>query len=101
MTTRKGVSRRQIIVGTTGAGAALATGILGFPAIGRAQADAIKIGHLTPRTGFLGVLGDYATVADMNTFLASKTERHPTDLAKLHGARLVVAQEVRRLPGAT
>ena len=48
-----------------------------------------------------GVLGDYATVADMNTFLASKTERHPTDLAKLHGARLVVAQEVRRLPGAT
>jgi branched-chain amino acid transport system substrate-binding protein len=63
MTTRKGVSRRQIIVGTTGAGAALATGILGFPAIGRAQADAIKIGHLTPRTGFLGVLGDYAVMA--------------------------------------
>jgi putative DNA primase/helicase len=43
-----------------------------------------------------GVLGDYATVAHMNTFLASKTERHPTDLAKLHGARLVVAQEVQR-----
>ena len=63
MTTRKGVSRRQVIVGTTGAGAALATGILGFPAIGRAQADAIKIGHLTPRTGFLGVLGDYAVMA--------------------------------------
>jgi putative DNA primase/helicase len=42
------------------------------------------------------VLGDYATVADMNTFLASKTERHPTDLAKLQGARLVVAQEVQQ-----
>ena len=63
MTTRKGVSRRQIIVGTTGAGAALATGILGFPAIGRAQADVIKIGHLTPRTGFLGPLGEYAVMA--------------------------------------
>ena len=63
MTTRKGVSRRQIIVGTTGAGAALATGMLGFPAIGRAQADAIKIGHLTPRTGFLGPLGEYAVMA--------------------------------------
>ena len=61
MMTRKGISRRDMIAG--GAGAALATGILGFPAIGRAQADAIKIGHLTPRTGFLGVLGDYAVMA--------------------------------------
>ncbi len=43
-----------------------------------------------------GILGDYATVADMNTFIASNTERHPTDLAKLHGARLVVAQETPR-----
>ena len=33
---------------------------LGFPAIVRAQADAIKIGHLTPLTGFLGALGAYA-----------------------------------------
>lgn len=42
------------------------------------------------------VLGDYATVADMATFIASNAERHPTDLAKLHGARLVVAQETQR-----
>ena len=42
------------------------------------------------------VLGSYATVADMNTFIASKSERHPTDLAKLCGARLVVAQETQR-----
>jgi len=42
------------------------------------------------------VFGDYATVADMNTFLASPTERHPADLAKLHGARLVIAQETER-----
>ena len=39
------------------------------------------------------IFGDYATVADMNTFLATRYERHPADLAKLHGARLVIAQE--------
>jgi putative DNA primase/helicase len=42
------------------------------------------------------IFGDYATVADMNTFLVAKNERHPTDLAKLHGARLVVAQETQK-----
>jgi putative DNA primase/helicase len=42
------------------------------------------------------IFGDYATVADMSTFLASNTERHPTDLAKLRGARLVVAQETQK-----
>ena len=35
---------------------------LGFPAISRGQADAIRIGHLTPRTGFLGPLGEYAVM---------------------------------------
>ena len=42
------------------------------------------------------ILGDYATVADMNTFLASRYDRHPADLAKLHGARLVIAQETQK-----
>jgi putative DNA primase/helicase len=42
------------------------------------------------------IFGDYATIADMNTFIASSNERHPTDLAKLRGARLVVAQETQR-----
>ena len=42
------------------------------------------------------IFGDYATVADMSTFIASNTEHHPTDLAKLRGARLVVAQETQR-----
>jgi putative DNA primase/helicase len=42
------------------------------------------------------ILGDYATVADMNTFLVSHNDRHPTDLAKLRGARLVVAQETQK-----
>jgi putative DNA primase/helicase len=43
-----------------------------------------------------GIFGDYATTADMSTFIASKSEKHPTDLAKLAGARLVVAQETQK-----
>lgn len=33
---------------------------LGAPALLHAQADKIRIGHLTPLTGFLGALGEYA-----------------------------------------
>ncbi len=40
-----------------------------------------------------GILGDYATVASIETFTASQSDRHPTDLAMLRGARLVTAQE--------
>ena len=48
-------SRRDVLkAGTAGALA------LGFPAIVKAQSAAIKIGHLTPMTGFLGALGVYA-----------------------------------------
>ena len=43
------------------AGAAVAgVSALGLPALVAAQAEKIKIGHLTPLTGFLGALGDYA-----------------------------------------
>lgn len=42
-----------------GAGVA-ASAAVGFPYIARAQSDVIRIGHLTPMTGFLGVLGKYA-----------------------------------------
>ena len=41
----------------------------------------------------LGVMGDYATTAPMETFMASRQDRHPTELADLHGARLVAAIE--------
>jgi P4 family phage/plasmid primase-like protien len=41
-----------------------------------------------------GILGDYAAVAPMEAFMASRNERHPTDLAGLRGARLVTAQEI-------
>jgi len=52
-------SRRHVLQG----GAALVGATaLGCPAIVRAQTDKIKIGHLTPLTGFLGALGDYAVL---------------------------------------
>ena len=50
-------SRRKLLTH----GAALAgASTLGFPSIVRAQSDKIRIGHLTPLTGFLGALGAYA-----------------------------------------
>jgi putative DNA primase/helicase len=39
------------------------------------------------------IWGDYAATASIATFLASKGDRHPTELAKLRGKRLVIAQE--------
>lgn len=42
------------------------------------------------------VMGDYATNAPISTFLESKSEQHPTDLAGLRGARLVTAIEVEK-----
>ena len=53
-------TRRGLIKGV-GATALLAG--VGMPAISRAQADVIRIGHLTPRTGFLGPLGEFAVMA--------------------------------------
>jgi branched-chain amino acid transport system substrate-binding protein len=45
------------------AGAAFAgASAIGLPAISYGQAEKIKIGHLTPLTGFLGALGTYATL---------------------------------------
>jgi putative DNA primase/helicase len=39
------------------------------------------------------VLGDYAKTAAMETFTASKYPRHLTELAMLHGSRIVTASE--------
>lgn len=39
------------------------------------------------------IMGDYHVVSDMETFTASIGNRHPTELAKLRGARLVTSQE--------
>lgn len=42
------------------------------------------------------IWGDYATIAPMETFIETQGERHPTELAHLRGARLVIAQETER-----
>lgn len=51
----------------------------------------------TGKTTFLetisNIMGDYATVAGMETFIHSNSDKHPTDLAMLAGARLVTASE--------
>jgi putative DNA primase/helicase len=39
------------------------------------------------------VMADYAVAAAMETFVSSNTDKHPTDLAMLRGARLVYASE--------
>jgi branched-chain amino acid transport system substrate-binding protein len=50
-------SRRTLL--KAGAGLAGAS-VIGFPSIVSGQTEKIKIGHLTPLTGFLGALGAYA-----------------------------------------
>jgi len=39
------------------------------------------------------LLGDYAVVAGMETFMEAKHDRHTTELARFRGARMVAAQE--------
>jgi putative DNA primase/helicase len=43
-----------------------------------------------------GILGEYATTAAMTTFTASRSDAHPTELARLKGARLVTASETEK-----
>ena len=42
------------------------------------------------------ILGDYATNAPMDTFMESRHDRHPTELAGLRGARFVAASETEQ-----
>jgi branched-chain amino acid transport system substrate-binding protein len=53
------INRRSLLKGA--AGTAAMAGI-SMPAILHAQAEVIRIGHLTPLTGFLGPLGEYAVM---------------------------------------
>lgn len=61
MSTKDNFTRRSLL--KTAGGLALVSG-LSAPSILRAQsADVIRFGHLTPRTGFLGPLGEYGVMA--------------------------------------
>ena len=42
------------------------------------------------------IVGDYATTAPIDMFMAATGERHPTDMAGLRGARLVAAVETEQ-----
>jgi branched-chain amino acid transport system substrate-binding protein len=57
MSHSKDLTRRTLLKGAAGTTALVG---LGMPAIVKAQSDVIRIGHLTPITGFLGPLGEYA-----------------------------------------
>jgi putative DNA primase/helicase len=76
---------------------------MGYCLTGDTSEHRFAFGHGSGRNGkgtFLNtmeaIFGDYATIGDVGTFIASNHERHPTDVAKLHGYRLVVAQETQR-----
>jgi putative DNA primase/helicase len=72
----------------------------GYALTGFTKEHALFFAYGTGRNGkgvftntLTGIMGTYAAVASMETFTASKTPQHPTDLAMLRGARLVTAQE--------
>lgn len=74
--------------------------VAGYCLTGSTRAQAMFFAYGTGANGkstFLNtlqsIMGDYAMVADAETFTASSTPRHLTELARLQGARLVVAQE--------
>src|SRR5262249_4184383 len=74
--------------------------VAGYVLTGITREHALFDGYGTGRNGksvFLntlaGVMGTYATTAPIETFTATSHDHHPTELARLNGARLVTASE--------
>jgi putative DNA primase/helicase len=74
--------------------------VAGYCLTGDASEQAMFFGYGVGQNGkgvFLRtigrVLGGYCKTAAIETFTESKTDRHPTELARLHSARLVTATE--------
>jgi putative DNA primase/helicase len=72
----------------------------GYALTGRTNEEALAFFYGTGQNGkdtFITtlqlILGNYARSAPTSAFTESKTEQHPTDLAGMQGARLVVASE--------
>lgn len=72
----------------------------GYALTGSTGAHALFFAHGTGANGksvfittLSGIMGDYATTAPMETFIATNYDQHPTNLAGLRGARLVTAVE--------
>ena len=74
--------------------------VLGYALTGETREHALFFAYGTGANGksvllstVAGILGDYHRTAPIETFVASNSDRHPTDLAGLRGARLVTATE--------
>jgi putative DNA primase/helicase len=72
----------------------------GYALTGSTKEHALGFGFGTGANGksvftgtVIGILADYAITAPIETFTVTSTEQHPTELARLRGARLVVATE--------
>jgi len=80
----RGVDRRTLLKGM---GAASAAGLVGFPAIVRAQAREIKIGSVQPMTGLLAVVGKTTRQANQ---LAVDHVNAEGGIKSMGGAKLVL-----------
>lgn len=74
--------------------------VLGYALTGDTREHALFFGYGTGRNGksvllktISDIIGGYHKTAGIETFTASNTDRHPTDLAGLRGARLVTSVE--------
>jgi putative DNA primase/helicase len=74
--------------------------VFGYALTGDVSEHALFFGHGTGANGksvllstMAGMMGDYHKTAPIETFTATDSDRHPTDLAMLRGARLVTATE--------
>jgi putative DNA primase/helicase len=88
------------IVGGDAAMTAYLQRVFGYSLTGLTREHALFFGHGTGANGksvllstVSGILGDYHKIAPIETFTASNSDRHPTELAGLRGARLVTAVE--------
>jgi putative DNA primase/helicase len=72
----------------------------GYSLTGSTREHALAFLYGTGRNGkgvftnaIIGIMGDYHCAAPIETFTESNSDRHPTDLAMLRGARLVTSTE--------
>jgi putative DNA primase/helicase len=77
--------------------------LLGYSLTGTVSENVLAFCYGTGRNGkstllntWQNVVGDYATVAPKGMLEQGKHDRHPTEIARLRGARVVIAQETTR-----
>ncbi|WP_347252861.1 phage/plasmid primase, P4 family [Dokdonella sp.] len=97
---------RQFLVEVTGCDADLQAYLqrmAGYTLTGSTQEHALFFLYGTGANGksvfvntLATILGDYAANAPMDTFMETRTDRHPTDMAGLRGARFVAAIETEQ-----